>query len=123
MRTIVRGVAAGAVRETVIQSGLPPMAAMSERLTAAALWARSFVGTSGKKWVPATRVSVLISSCEPMGGVRTAASSPTPRVTLGSAGEGEVAFDDVAFAGHWEGEGAWAACRSRFWRRVLPMRV
>ena len=78
------GVAAGAVRETVIQSGLPPMAAMSERLTAAALWARSFVGTSGKKWVPATRVSVLTSSCEPTGGVRMAASSPTPRVTLGS---------------------------------------
>jgi hypothetical protein len=50
---------------SVAQRGLAPIAARSERLTASAFQPRLSGSVSGKKWVPATSMSVVTASCMP----------------------------------------------------------
>src|SRR5258708_2183716 len=58
------------------------MAAMSDRFTASALWPRFSGGTSGKKCVPDTIVSVDTARSMPLVTSTSAQSSPTPSTAL-----------------------------------------
>src|SRR5882672_2093247 len=61
---------------------MAPMAAMSERFTASALWPRFSGFTSGKKCVPDTMVSVETARSMPLVTSTSAQSSPTPSTAL-----------------------------------------
>jgi hypothetical protein len=58
-------------------TGLPPIAAISLKAVATDLYAIDSAGIDFKKWIPATEVSVLMSSFELE--AITAQSSPTER--------------------------------------------
>src|SRR5258706_489125 len=72
----------GTVRASIAQYGIAPIAAMSERFTASALWPRFSGGTSGKKCVPDTMVSVETARSMPLVMSTRAQSSPTPSTAL-----------------------------------------
>src|SRR5688572_8689742 len=72
----------GSVKASVAQYGIAPIAAMSERFTASALWPRCSGSTSGKKCVPETIVSVETARSMPLETSISAQSSPTPSTAL-----------------------------------------
>jgi hypothetical protein len=73
---------AGSVSASIAQYGIAPIAAMSERFTASALWPRFSGSTSGKKCVPDTIVSVETARSMPLVTSTSAQSSPTPSTAL-----------------------------------------
>src|SRR6478736_4862811 len=72
----------GTVSASIAQYGIAPIAAMSERFTASALWPRCSGSTSGKKCVPETIVSVETVRSMPLVTSTSAQSSPTPSTAL-----------------------------------------
>src|SRR5574343_391478 len=74
---------AGRAPASMTQRGVAPIAARSDRLTASAFQPRFFGSVSGRKWVPATSMSVVTASCLPAVGCTRAQSSPGPRTAEG----------------------------------------
>src|SRR4051812_30639883 len=81
------GNAAGSPRESSASRGVPPIAAMSDRLTASAFQPMSAAVLKRRsKWTPSTSASVVRISSAPRSGLTTAASSPMPTVSHPGAG-------------------------------------
>ena len=76
-------VASGRDSASVKATGRAPQAARSLRFTASALWPSVRGSTSGKKWRPATSMSVEIAICMPLPLCSSAQSSPTPSTAFG----------------------------------------
>jgi hypothetical protein len=70
--------ASGKENASVNASGLAPIAARSDRLTARHLWPRLAGSAPAKKCRPSTSMSVETASCMPGAGASSAQSSPTP---------------------------------------------
>ncbi len=96
-RSRPRGVAAGSASATSAQRGMPPMAAMSERLTARAFQPMSAGAAEiRRKWTSSISRSVVARSLWPGGTARTAVSSPMPISTPGAAVRRAGARPDAA---------------------------
>src|SRR6266568_2383435 len=76
--------ASGSAIARVAQRGSAPIAARSERLTASALCPSLPGSASGKKWRPASSMSVETASVMPSRGWSSAQSSPTPSTAVGA---------------------------------------
>src|SRR5712692_9816303 len=76
--------ASGSAIARVAQRGSAPIAARSERLTASALCPSLPGSASGKKWRPASSMSVETASVMPSWGWSSAQSSPTPSTAVGA---------------------------------------
>jgi len=77
-----RVIAGGIARESRKYRGLPPMAAMSERLTDRVFFPKDSGSQNERsKWIPSISMSVVMRLRRPGEGVKAAASSPMPRTT------------------------------------------
>ena len=76
---------AGSAPASSAQRGVAPIAARSDRFTANVFQPRFQASVPGRKWVPATSMSVVTASCLPGEGCSRAQSSPGPSVADGVA--------------------------------------
>src|SRR5258706_1367309 len=77
-----RSSAVGSASASVAQRGVAPIAAMSERFTASALWPSLRASAPARKCRPSMSRSVETASSMPAAGRSSAASSPTPSTAL-----------------------------------------